>query len=251
MPVRAMHCEVVRSDGGKLAYYRWPAEGPSLLLIPGSWEDYRQYDALRRHLHHHVNLVIVELPGHGRSWPPASQGSIESFAEDVLRVTEELGWMSWYVGGHSIGGMIAIELAGRRPGEIAGAISVEGWTHHEVLTEAFDGLLYETLSSSQEEQRQRSRSQGRAPLNELERSAFASIWTRWDGEPILRSVTAPILQLWGDRDRPIPSRQKMRIPKRDNIQLRWIAGASHALPLERPQEVATMINAFLRSGSRA
>ena len=246
---RLMHSEVLRTDQGKLAYYHWPAEGPSLLLIPGSWDDHRQFDEIRLLLDPQINLVIVELPGHGHSWPPAREGSIEGFALDVLRVADTLGWEAWYAGGHSIGGMIAIELAGRRPGQIQGVISIEGWTHHRVLDEAFAGNVYGTLTSEQEKRRQRARSQGRSRLTDQQRSDFASIWTRWNGEPTLNTTDVKVLELWGDRNKSPPSRRQMRIPARANIQLRWIAGASHALPLERPHEVAAEINRFLQDGA--
>ena len=131
--------EVKRRDGGRLACYHWPAPGPSLLLIPGSWSDYRQFDGVRGHLARDLNLAIVELPGHGRSWPPAPEGSIEGFAREALRVIDELGWKSWVAGGHSIGGMIAIELARQRPRQLGGVISLEGWTHHQVLRAGFLG----------------------------------------------------------------------------------------------------------------
>ena len=38
----------------------------------------------------------------------------------------------------------------------------------------------------------------------------------------------------------------MKIPDRPNIELRWIAGASHFLPLERPAEVAAVVNEFIK-----
>ncbi len=243
-----MQSEIRRRDGGRLAYDHWPNEGPALMLVPGSWSAASQYDGVRRYLDKRVNLVIVELPGHGRSGPPVLDGSIESFAQDLLLVSGKLGWKSWYVGGHSIGGMIAIELAGRRPDEIAGAISIEGWTHHQVLPDAFSGRLYETLADAQEKQRQQERIEGLSRFNKQQRAAFARLWTEWDGEPILRSTRVPVLQLWGDRKYPRPTRQQLRIPDRDGIKLQWMAGASHALPLERPRQVAVAINGFLGLG---
>ena len=237
--------KVRRHDGGHMAYYHWPAAGPSLLLIPGSWGDYQQYDAIRSHLEQDINLVIVELPGHGQSWPPTLEGSIESFARDVLRVTEVLGWKSSYAGGHSIGGMIAIELAAQRPEKIAGGISIEGWTHHQVLNDAFSGRLYNTLSVSQEKQRQLARQRTLKRFSDEQRSSFIRIWTRWDGEPILRATPVRILQVWGDRNEPLPDHRAMRIPDRKNIQLHWVEGASHALPLEQPAKVAAAINQFI------
>jgi len=234
-----------RHDGGRLAYYHWPADGPSLLLIPGSWSEYRQFDAIRRGLDSQINLVIVELPGHGRSQPPMLHGSIESFAKEVLLVTDALGWAAWYAGGHSIGGMLAIELAAQRPKQVIGAISLEGWTHHLVLKEAFAGQVYGTLTKAQEKIRLRGR---RLTLNRLKQDqidAFRSIWTRWDGQPILETTCAKILEVWGDRDRPRPSLDAMRIPRRDNIRVHWVYGASHSLPIERPTEVAAAINRFV------
>ena len=239
--------EVTRRDGGCLAGYHWPGPGPSLLLIPGSWSDYRQFDAVRAHLNKDLNLAILELPGHGRSWPPTIDGTIEGFARETLRLTDEMGWNCWFAGGHSIGGMIAIELAGQRPRELAGAISLEGWTHHEVLRQAFSGRVDTTLSEELERQRLAARGQTLRRLNPGQIAAFRSIWQRWDGLPILESTSVPVLEVWGDRNRPRPSRRQMRIPQRANIRLRWVAGASHSLPLERPQEVAEAINRFVFS----
>ena len=239
--------EVKRRDGGRLAGYHWPGPGPSLLLIPGSWSDYRQFDAVRGHLDKELNLAILELPGHGRSRPPTLQGTIEDFARETLRLTDEMGWRSWVAGGHSIGGMIAIELAGQRPRELAGVISLEGWTHHDVLRQAFSGQVDTTLSEDLERQRLQARGQTLCRLSQRQIAAFRSIWQRWDGLPILESTSIPVLEVWGDRNRPRPSRRRMRIPERDNIQLHWVAGASHSLPLERPQEVAEAINRFVHS----
>ena len=239
--------EIRRQDGGRLAYYHWAGSGPSLLLIPGSWSDYRQFDRVRENLDPNLNLVIVELPGHGRSWPPTLAGSIESFAEEILCVVDVLGWKSWYAGGHSIGGMIAIELAGRRPEQVAGAISIEGWSHHRVLNDAFGGRVYNTLSGEREKERQEARARGLGRLTKKQIDAFRTIWKRWDGEPILRSTPVRVLEMWGDRKRPLPARGAMRIPERNTIELRGFAGNSHALPLERPKEVAAAINRFIEA----
>ena len=68
----------------------------------------------------------------------------------------------------------------------------------------------------------------------------------WPG-PGPSLLLIPVLEVWGDRNRPRPSRRQRRIPERPNIQLQWMAGASHSLPLERPQEVAEAINRFVFS----
>jgi pimeloyl-ACP methyl ester carboxylesterase len=75
---------------------------------------------------------------------------------------------------------------------------------------------------------------------------FAGIWKRWDGSAFLDRTDLPVLELYGDRGRPRPARGSLRLPERDNIELRWIAGASHCLQIEAPAEVARACEEFMR-----
>jgi pimeloyl-ACP methyl ester carboxylesterase len=117
-------------DEGQLSFLLRPGETPALILIPGSFWDSSLWDEVIPHLDHEMSLVLVEMRGHGRSWPPAKDGSIELFATDVLRVADALGLNEFYVGGHSIGGMVALEVGDRRPESVLGVVSIEGWTNH-------------------------------------------------------------------------------------------------------------------------
>lgn len=249
------HDHIDLPDGGRLAFHVRPADwpenrsenGPALVLIPGSWGDRHVYDDVLATLDPDIDVVIVELRGHGDSWPPTLDGSMESFAADVLRVTGTLDLDRFFIGGHSIGGMVAIEVAGRRPESVAGVISIEGWTHHDVPGEAFGGALRNTLSPAQEARRQADRARVLDRLTDEEISSFASIWKRWDGSRILETTAVPVLELWGDRRRPTPLRATMRIPDRPGIELVWLENASHSLLIERPAEVAALINRFVAS----
>src|ERR1043166_197920 len=109
------------SDGAKLAYYvRAAASGrPTLVLVPETHGDRSQFfeRMFLEPLPADLGLVIVESRGQGRSWPPPSlrEASIERYASDALEVVAAANLASWYIGGHSLGGMIAVEIAGRRP----------------------------------------------------------------------------------------------------------------------------------------
>lgn len=202
-------------------------------------------DSLTAGISPNVPVICVELRGHGNSQPPAPGPSMEMFAGDVLAAAGKLGINRFYVGGHSIGGMLAIEIAGRRPGSVAGAIAIEGWTHHEVLREAFGTGPDTTLTPEQDRIRLEQRKRGLAGFTEAESKAFASVWRQWDGLPILLATKVPILEIWGDRGRPRPSRDVMRIPDRPNIELAWVEGASHALLIQQPEAVAALVNRFI------
>lgn len=238
-------------EGGRIAYYVRERSGPCLVLIPGSWGDYRVFNHVVPALDPGIRIVIVELRGHGESQPPTLNGSIELFAEDVLHVIDRLGLKRFYVGGHSIGGMIAIEVAGRRPHMVAGAIPIEGWTHHEVARDAFGGRITPTLSPEQDAEREANQNRVRSRMTEEQIKSFGAIWRTWNGQPILQSTDVPFLHIWGDRGMPAPSRDAMRIPDRPNMTIHWEKGASHSLLIERPREVAEAINRFIAETEHA
>jgi pimeloyl-ACP methyl ester carboxylesterase len=199
-----------------------------------------------------LTIMIVELRGHGSSWPPAENGSIPSFANDVLQATSHAGLGRFYVGGHSIGGMIAIEIGGRHPDLVKGILAIEGWTHYSVAREAFGAPTAETLSAAQLARRDELRTPVLSRWTPEQVKDFTSVWRKWNGFDLLNQTPVPVLELWGDRRvQPHPTRAQMQIPDRPNIELRWVAGASHFLPLERPAEVAAAVNAFIRRVEKA
>lgn len=85
--------------------------GPPVLLIQGvgvTGEAWRlQVEALRAA--HRV--LIFDNRGIGRSQPCTGPVSIEAMADDALAVMDAVGWDSTHVGGHSMGGIIAQQLA--------------------------------------------------------------------------------------------------------------------------------------------
>jgi len=240
-----------RNDGGLIGWSaRGGRDGP-LVLIPGSFDDRGGFAPLIERLGDEMAVCVVELPGHGRSWPPAVDGSIERFAEQVVGVLERLYDRPVCVGGHSIGGMVAIQVAGSAPERVAGVISLEGWTNHRAARAAFGGDMTGTLSARQEADRQacRARVTGRWSADQL--AHFPRIWRRWDGAPILAATMLPVLEIYGDRGRAAPTRAALGIPPRGNIELEIIEGVSHYVHVERPREVAQICRRFVARVSGA
>ena len=66
-------------------------------------------------------MVSVDLRGHGRSDKPRQSYNIESSPDDLAWVCERLALARPVVVGHSMGGIVAFDLAARYP-ELPGAI---------------------------------------------------------------------------------------------------------------------------------
>lgn len=236
----------IEAPGATLAHYERDGRGPPLVLIPGSFNAAGALKDIIDHLDAALHVVVVELRGHGGSWPPPVNGSIELFAQDVLLALDHLKLQTCFIGGHSIGGMIAIEIARVRPQIVDGVISIEGWTNYHAQRDAFRDDTMSTLSVEQREQREQLRHEVLHRWTDRQRLDFAAIWRTWDGFDALRRTELPILELYGDRGREPATHEQLHIPRRDNIELRWLAGASHSLPLECPHEVARLITGFMR-----
>lgn len=241
----------VLRDGATLAYVHRPTPPgtATLVLIPETHGDRQQFlGPLVDQLPATLGVVIVESRGQGSSWPPPdeSKASIEEYATDVLEVVGRLQLRSWYVGGHSLGGMQAIEIAGRRPAELKGVISLEGWTHHEVQAEAFGGLPPRTEEQRAADRVYREERYARLRWTPEEYQRLVSMWRRWTrGEAILRDLPHPILSVWGDRGMPArPTREVLRLPAAPSCELVWIEGADHYIT--RPPHAAVTGAAIAR-----
>jgi pimeloyl-ACP methyl ester carboxylesterase len=230
----------------RLSYVIRPGSGPTLVLIPGSFSDVSQWETMIPLLNNDLNLVLVEVRGHGKSWPPPVNGTIEQLAEDVLIVADKEKLNRFYVGGHSIGGMIAKEVGRRWPERLMGVISIEGWTHWQVSREAFNADMYSTLTPEEKKKRIELRKRGAGHWSKEQRTSFGKIWRKWErGVEFLKHTKLPVLELYGDRGREPASREQLFLAERKNIRLVWIHNASHKIPLEEPGRLAEIINEFI------
>ena len=149
------------------------------------------------------------------------------------------------MGGHSLGGMISLELGRVAPEKLRGIISIEGWTSWHVARDAFQHDMKSTLNKTQLAEQAKYRKQVLQKWNDAQVQAFVRVWKRWDGYGILKETKLPVLEMYGDRGKPKPLFKTLRIPFRKNIEFMWFEKASHNLPYEQPSGVATAINRFI------
>lgn len=238
-------------DGAQLSALVQPrGKGPTLVLVHGSFGDAHAFDRLIPRLDPGLGLrlVLPILRGRGESWPPAAVGSgIELFTDDVRQTLDALGIDSFYIGGHSLGGMVALDMLRVCPDRVRGVLAMEGWTHHTVPGGAFGGNVYGTLGDAQRAEVERQRAEISSRWTPEQRKDYPLIWTRWEhGREILARTDRPVLELWGDRGRPRPSLAQLQVPGRANIEVSWLQNVSHAFMDEAPEETARVLGDFIR-----
>ncbi|NDJ60693.1 MAG: alpha/beta hydrolase [Chloroflexi bacterium] len=70
-----------------------------------------------------ANTLVPDLPGHGRS-PGTARQAIDLYAQDIVALLDALAIPQAIIGGHSMGGAIALTLALEHPALVAGLMLV-------------------------------------------------------------------------------------------------------------------------------
>lgn len=104
-----------RRDGLELYYERAGDGEPELLFVPGWCCDTTFFAPQLEHFAATSAVTAFDPRGCGRSSVPADGYDIPSLADDVAWLCAEVGISRPVVVGHSLGAMVAIELAARHP----------------------------------------------------------------------------------------------------------------------------------------
>jgi pimeloyl-ACP methyl ester carboxylesterase len=249
--------------------------GPPLLLVHGLGGAASNWTELVPLLLKRYRLLVPDLPGHGGSTALPAVSGLEPFADRVALVAERERMLPAPVVGHSLGGMVVLRFALRRPDDVsalvlAGAAGLSiGNVWGRQLLSIFTAVRPGRLAG-------RYRSWvSRSPL--LRRLVFGfvsvsdpigltdeavegflgaqllhtdvdSAWQALrvdDPRQELEAVHRPVLVLWGAEDVQLPLDDAFEYTRRLRARLRVIPGCCHLLIGERPEACADAIETFL------
>jgi pimeloyl-ACP methyl ester carboxylesterase len=114
-----------KRDGLRLFYQQEGSGEPPFVFIHGWCCDHSFFEPQFDHFKSAHNVTTLDLRGCGSSDKPENGYDIPTLADDVAWLCRELGIPKPIVVGHSLGGMIAIELAARHPSLPKAVVAVD------------------------------------------------------------------------------------------------------------------------------
>ena len=251
-----------RAEDGTAIAYRTQGTGPAEVLFMHGWAGSGAYfDEMLKYVDlSGVRVCTVDLRGHGASDKPEGSYSLDRLAHDALAVADAIGARRFVVVGYSMSAKFAQYLTCVAPDRVLGQVLVAGCPSGEIPLPA------ETVADWI------SRAGDRERLIELERwfitqPVEADVLERWadDAVKVPRAVLNESLSTclstsFVDRlsDTPPPTlivgglHDPIMPPDTLRAVVATIPGArlalldtNHDIPVERPRELAGLLEAFL------
>ena len=260
--------------GTRLRYFVGGA-GPPLVLVHGlggaasNWVELAPLLARRR------RLLVPDLPGHAGSAPLPAAPTLSPFADCVARLAEREGMLPAPVVGHSLGGLVALRLALRRPDAVTGlvlaaAAGISSTTRlrqaaltalllvrparlvvpFRTLVARVPWLRYPVFGHFQVADPAALSAEAVAGFLDgtalhTDVAGAGGALVEDDPRRDLERVRCPSLVLWGARDEMVPVADAFEYARRLRAPVRVVADCGHLLIAERPLACLDAIEGFL------
>jgi pimeloyl-ACP methyl ester carboxylesterase len=228
---------VMHMPWGCMAYFDSEQAGSPVLFLHGTGCDAADWRAAIDALPVPCRAIALDFRAHGGSDVPAAPFSLGDLAADALALLAALDLPGALLVGHSLGGMVALEVA-RRSAAVACLVLLEGWTSLCAARAFVEPRFYGQLGAEAVARIQRKdrETRGRVPVP-IWRAFWQSV-EAFDAGPFLARATLPILEVYGALGRVEDTARRLAVPSRPNIAWRWIERAGHYIPHEAPLDTA-------------
>jgi len=251
-----LHCELRPASSG--------ARGPALLLLNALGTTTVIWDELLAHLAFPGAVLRLDQRGHGLSELGETPYSIPALAEDALGACNAFGLESVVACGLSVGGLVAQELAARTPERVRALIlcgtaarigSREGWQARLEQVQAgglaaiADSVIGRWFAPGFETREPDLLRGYRCLLERTHAPGYlATLHALRDTDLTEQTsrLRLPSLVVSGEHDQATTPEDGQRLAACiPGARFELLRGAAHLLPVEKPRELARLIDGFL------
>ena len=235
---------------------------PTLVFVHGAGLDHSVFGLQSRYFGYHGhNVLALDLPGHGRSEGPPLAG-VAAMADWVFSVLDAQDIAAAGIVGHSMGALIALEAANRRPERVE-RIACIGVAYPMKVSEAF----LEAARRNEQAAFDMETIWGHAPQVALGANPNPGMWMYGDALARLArlapgvlyndlkacndyvsdfaNVKCPVLFILGRRDVMTPPRAAMLLQEKiGGARTRLVELSGHSLMAEAPDATLDALAAF-------
>jgi pimeloyl-ACP methyl ester carboxylesterase len=252
--------------------------GPALVLLHGMAASWQWWLENIPALAQHHRVIAVDLPGFGRSEQLPAPAEMATHARTVLGLLDQLGVQSATISGHSMGGLVAIEMFNAYPQRVRSLILVDAGG--VPMSERRLAVILVALRICTAILRRRFVRRALATKSWVRRLALFAAFRdprvmspdlaaqtmplfggpgsadavaaagRAVNATVPESIACPVLLVWGQHDAIVPPRCAHQMHQRlPDSELAVFAGAGHSPMIEFPDQFNDLALRFIASRS--
>lgn len=253
---------------GRFAYER-RGHGCPVLLLHGLGSSLLDWGPQIEHLAQHCEVFAMDVRGHGQSELLRAPVSMAELAGDVADFIRAMGIAPCTVVGISMGGMLTFQLLADHPELVRAAVVVNSapsfpldswkiraqvWLRMGLVRlfglPTLARMLVAKLFPKPEQQALREQVAERLAGNDLASYLHAMrAIVGWSALPAAGQVEVPLLVVSGDRDYTPLEYKRAYLGQLRNARLEVIEDSGHATPLDQPQRLNRLLQAFIAEHS--
>ena len=247
--------EIITGAAGKIFVEENGDGGTPILFIHSFGGSTAHWKNQLQHLQ--TKTIAMDLRGHGESDAPANNDyAIKSMVEDVEAVVDSLKLDKFILVGHSMGGSVAIAYTGTHPDKVAGLLvtgapgkmpadqakpiiaSLESEKYKMVMDEYMKKLL-----TNAKPETNKMETEGMNKMNKEKSVRIIKANFAYDPLPALKNYTGPklIVDIAGMEEQPGSLHKAF-----PDLPYKTVAGTSHWIQLDKPDEFNKILDGFLK-----
>jgi pimeloyl-ACP methyl ester carboxylesterase len=268
------HTSVQISTGEARVHFGVQGSGPGLVLAHGTAASGEQWTGIVPRLAEGCTVVTPDYSGSGGTIDSGLPLDLDDLADELLAAADAAGLADFHLAGHSLGALVAADLAARYPARVRSLIMHAGWVRTDlrmaarfgcwldlldldkktgsslfartIVVEALGPRYWEKATSESNEELVAALAQGFAPGTDR----HVELDIRADIAPLLPRIVAPTLLIASTWDEIVPAAQQHALRAA-------IAGtriveidAGHGAPAEDPDAFTALLTEFIEDQER-